>query len=568
MVVYFEFSNSIEIFGALLRVLSFIGIAAVVAYLSIILEHKKREYQSLYRFNESIVSNANVWLTVLDAKGTIVVWNAAAEEISGYSAPDVIGRNLIWKQLYPETEYRKKVTSTIMKIISENKFFENFETVIRTRSGDRKTISWNTRAIPDDEGISSRFVAIGIDVTGRKQAEDGLRAAYNQLTVKDEELQRQYDEMAEGQRALRESEAEYSNILRTTMDGFCIIDFNGAFIDVNDAFCSMTGYTRQELLTCSLSDIEVKESPEDISCHMGEIKRTGADRFETSYRCRDGRIIDVEVSVVHSETHGGHFVSFHHDITNWKRAEEELQRSYAELEVRVKERTLELNERNEQLQMEINERNKAEMQVIASLREKDVLLREIHHRVKNNLQIVSSLLNLQSKIIRDETTLNAIKDSQNRIKAMALVHEKLYRSGDISSIDLAEYTRFLTDSLFRFYGISHQTVRPVFLIDDVKVNIHVAIPLGLIINELVSNVLKHAFPAGKKGELAITLKEDDRYITMTIKDSGVGIPQNFDWRNTESLGLRLVTELADQLDGTIELDRANGTSFTLTIPVK
>jgi PAS domain S-box-containing protein len=568
MVLYFEYSNSIEIFGAIFRVVSFIGIAVVVAYLSIILEQKKQDYQNLSRFNESIVTNANVWLAVLDTRGKIIVWNKAAENISGYSAPEVIGNNSIWKHLYPDARYRKNVTGTITKIISENRFFENFETVVRSRDGEEKTISWNTRAIPDGDDTFSRFVAIGIDITGKKHAEDELKSAYDRLMVNEEELRQQYKDMADSQRALRESEAEYRNTLRTTMDGFCIIDIHGAFLDVNDAFCTLTGYSREELLTRALLDIEEKESHEEISRHMGEIIRKGADRFETQYRCKDGRIIDVEVSVVHSDIHGGHFVTFHHDITNRKRAEEALQKSYAELEQRVTERTLELNWKNEQLEMEITERIKAEKRVTESLHEKEVLLREIHHRVKNNLQIVSSLINLQSRIIKDETTLNALKDSQNRIKAMALVHEKLYRSGDISHIDLAEYARFLTDSLFRFYGINPQIIRPVYLIDDVKVNIHVAIPLGLIINELVSNVLKHGFPDGKRGELSIIIKQDDSHITMIIKDTGVGIPQDFDWRNAESLGLRLVIDLTDQLDGTTELDRTNGTSFKLTIPTK
>ena len=568
MVVYFEQSNNIEIIGALFRVITFVSIAAVVAYLSIILEQKNLDYVSLSRFNESIVSNAHVWLAVLDAKGTIMVWNQAAEDISGYAAPEVVGSNVIWKQLYPDAGYRKKVTGTIAKIISENKYFENFETIVRSRTGEEKTISWNTRAIPDEDGTSDRFVAIGIDITGKKRAEGGLQAAYDTLMLKEEELRRQYDAMAEGQRALRESEDEERNILRTTMDGFCIIDFNGAFVDVNDAFCALTGYTRDELLTLSLPAIEANESPEEVPRHMQEIIRKGADRFETRYRCKDGRIIDAEVSVVHSEIHGGHFVSFHHDITNRKRAEAALQESYAELEERVRERTLELNEKNEQLEREITERNKAEKLVMQSLHEKEVLLREIHHRVKNNLQIVSSLLKLQSKIIHDETTLNAIKDSQNRIKAMALVHEKLYRSGDISRIDLAEYARFLTDSLFQFYGVSHQTIRPVFHIDDVKVNIHVAMPLGLIINELVSNVLKHGFPDGKRGEISIAIHEDDHKIAMTIKDNGVGIAEDFDWRNAESLGLRLVVDLVEQLDGTVKLDRTDGTAFVIVVQNK
>jgi PAS domain S-box-containing protein len=568
MVLYFESSSSIEILGAVLRVISFICVAVVIAYLSILFSNKQREFTSLCQFNDSIVFNANVWLTVLDAKGTILVWNKAAEDISGYDAAEVMGKNSIWKLLYPDSEYRKKITGTISKIIRKNSYFENFETVIKTRGGNSTTISWNTRAIPDNKGTSGRFVAIGIDETGRKQAEDGMRAAYEQLTKKEEELRQQYDEMAASQRALLESEAEYSNILRTTMDGFSIIDFQGAFLDVNDAFCHLTGYTRNELLTLSLRDIEVNESTEEIPRHMAEIMQKGADRFETRYRRKDKTIIDVEVSVVHSEINGGHFVAFHHDITNRKRAEEALQKSYAELELRVTERTLELREKNEQLEMEITERNKAEKQVIASLRDKEVLLREIHHRVKNNLQIVSSLLNLQSRIIKDETTLNAIKDSQNRIKAMALVHEKLYRSGDLAHIDLTEYARFLTDSLFRFYGINPQVIRPVYLIGDVKVNIHIAIPLGLIINELVSNTLKHGFPEGKTGEITLSITQDAGQITLVIKDTGIGILPDFDWRNAESLGLRLVIQLTEQLDGTISLDRTQGTTFTIVIPLK
>lgn len=568
MVLYFESSSSIEIFGAVFRVTSFIGIAAVVAYLSIILSNKQQEFENLWQFNDSIVINANVWLTVLDAKGTILVWNKAAEDISGYNAAQVIGKNQIWKLLYPDTGYRKTITRTIKKIIIENIFFENFETVIKTRDGNSKTISWNTRAIPNNGNSPNRFVAIGIDITGRKEAENDLRAAYEQLTVKEEELRYQYDEMAATRHALNESDTEYKNILRTTMDGFSIIDVNGAFQEVNDAFCTLTGYPRSELLTLSLRDIEVNESSEDIPRHMADIVKKGADRFETRYRCKDGNIIDVEVSVIHSEIHGGHFVSFHHDITKRKRADEALQASYAELEGRVQERTQELNTKNEQLQMEIDARNKAEKLVMTSLREKEVLLREIHHRVKNNLQIVSSLLNLQSRIIKDETTLNAIKDSQNRIKAMALVHEKLYRSGDIAHINLAEYVRYLTDSLFRFYGINPQVVQPVYDIVDIKVNIHIAIPLGLIVNELVSNTLKHGFPDRKTGEISLRISQDSDHITVIIKDTGIGIEPDFDWRNAESLGLRLVIQLTEQLDGTISLDRTNGTAFTIIIPCK
>ena len=175
MVVYFEYEKSIEIIGAVLRVLSFIGVAAVVAYLSINLEKRQSQYRDLNEFNQGIVSNANVWLSVLDAKGKILVWNRAAEEISGYTTGEVIGRNSIWKQLYPENDYRKTITQTISKIISENRFFENFETVITTKNHDTKTIAWNTRAVPGERGRLNHFIAIGIDITERKRAETALR---------------------------------------------------------------------------------------------------------------------------------------------------------------------------------------------------------------------------------------------------------------------------------------------------------------------------------------------------------------------------------------------------------
>jgi PAS domain S-box-containing protein len=181
MVVWFQHSQVIEISGALLRVLSFTGVAIVVAYLSIIISHKQQEYLGVSRFNESIVSNANVLLAVLDAKGNILVWNRAAEEISGYRAGEVTGKNAIWKQLYPDPDYRKKVTGTITTILEEKKFFENFETVIVAKDGGNKTISWNTRVIPDKQGVSHRFVAIGIDVTGRRQAEEELNHATKKL---------------------------------------------------------------------------------------------------------------------------------------------------------------------------------------------------------------------------------------------------------------------------------------------------------------------------------------------------------------------------------------------------
>jgi two-component sensor histidine kinase len=188
--------------------------------------------------------------------------------------------------------------------------------------------------------------------------------------------------------------------------------------------------------------------------------------------------------------------------------------------------------------------------------------------VKNNLQIIISLLNLQSRYIEDEKISQAIKESQNRVRAMALVHEKLYQSTDIAKIDLDNYIRFLGGSLLQFYGMKGKGIILHTQIQDINVGIDTAIPLGLIINELISNSLKHAFPNGRKGEISIAIYRQDHTLTILFKDNGVGIPEDFDWRNAKSLGLRLVISLVEQLSGTIELDRTAGTRFTIVVKEK
>jgi two-component sensor histidine kinase len=188
--------------------------------------------------------------------------------------------------------------------------------------------------------------------------------------------------------------------------------------------------------------------------------------------------------------------------------------------------------------------------------------------VKNNLQIIISLLNLQSRYITDEKTLSAFRESQNRIRAMALVHEKLYRSTDLATIDLDNYIRFLANNLLQFYGIKGKGITLTMDIHDISLAIDTAIPFGLMINELISNSLKYAFPNGRKGEISIAIHRQDHTLTILFRDDGVGIPEDLDWRNAKSMGLQLVTALVDQLDGTIELDRTGGTRFTMVVHEK
>jgi two-component sensor histidine kinase len=206
-----------------------------------------------------------------------------------------------------------------------------------------------------------------------------------------------------------------------------------------------------------------------------------------------------------------------------------------------------------------------EEKIRASLKEKEVLLKEIHHRVKNNLQIVSSLLYMQAARTEHPEAVSALKESRARIKSMSLIHERLYQSPNLASVDMGEYTRNLVSDLQHFYRTEESSVRLTVKIDDIHLGITEAIPCGLIINELVSNALKHAFPNRGEGEITIQLQKRDTNRTMlTVSDSGTGFPEDLDPRNSPSLGLTIVNSLVQQLNGAIELDRRGGTTFTIT----
>jgi PAS domain S-box-containing protein len=213
---------------------------------------------------------------------------------------------------------------------------------------------------------------------------------------------------------------------------------------------------------------------------------------------------------------------------------------------------------------DIGERKEVMREIVGSLREKETLLQEVHHRVKNNLQIISSLLNLQSMRIKDKQALEVFQESTRSIKSMAIIHEKLYKSFDLSKIDFREYVCSLAEELFNSYNVNTALINISINIDNVFFDISTAIPCGLMINELISNTLKYAFPGGRKGEIIISLSEQSGRYVFVFSDNGVGLPGDIMFPNAESLGLQLIGSLASQLDGALEIDRAAGTRFTIT----
>jgi two-component sensor histidine kinase len=193
-----------------------------------------------------------------------------------------------------------------------------------------------------------------------------------------------------------------------------------------------------------------------------------------------------------------------------------------------------------------------------------VLLKEVHHRVKNNLQIISTLLDLQSESLKDKEALSAFRESQDRIKAMALIHEKLYASEDFAYVDFEGYIGNLSAHLVESYLVDPGRITLNIHASGISMGIDRAIPCGLIINELVSNALKHAFPGNRAGEITIRFDVDeDDWITLTVADTGVGMPPDLDLRNTGTLGLQLVNMLVSQLSGELSVGRAGGTSFSI-----
>ncbi|WP_051568482.1 histidine kinase dimerization/phosphoacceptor domain -containing protein [Crocinitomix catalasitica] len=212
---------------------------------------------------------------------------------------------------------------------------------------------------------------------------------------------------------------------------------------------------------------------------------------------------------------------------------------------------------------DISDKVEVDRKMIESVKEKEVLLKEVHHRVKNNLQVISSILNLQSSYVEDVKTLEIINESQNRIRTMAFIHESLYQTKNFSSINFHDYITNLVQNLIHSYQIYNGKTVLKLEVDKIDLVLDQAIPCGLIMNELVSNSLKHAYPNEMSGEILIGLKIKNGKVILRVEDDGIGLPENFKIEDSESLGLGLVDTLVDQLDGELELKTVNGTKYLI-----
>ncbi|MBI1287211.1 MAG: PAS domain S-box protein [Flavobacteriales bacterium] len=329
---------------------------------------------------------------------------------------------------------------------------------------------------------------------------------------------------------LRLSEERHRAIYDQAYIGIARIAKMGRFLLVNERLCDMLNYSAEELYKKTFYELAVPEEVEESLVDWDQLLSGKIKNFsrEQTYIRKDGELLsaNVTVSLVRDTNDSpNYFVAVFEDIT---------------------------------------ERKEYERQLEESLREKEVLLKEVHHRVKNNMQVISSILNLQSSYIEDETALGILRESQDRIKSMSFVHESLYQSNTLSEVNFAEYIQNITKNLYHSYSRPEGGISLNFELENIYLNLDTSIPCGLIINEVVSNSLKYAFNGRENGVIEVQFsKLTDGKLKLIISDDGIGLPDNFDIENAESLGLQLVTTLVTQVSGELEIDNSNGTRFTI-----
>jgi PAS domain S-box-containing protein len=382
--------------------------------------------------------------------------------------------------------------------LKETGSVNDYELQLLAKDGRVIEVSVSSHIVFDDEGHPVGVEGVLRDITARKRAEE----------------------------ALRESEEKYRTMVEHSVQGIVIFqDFRVVY--ANKALADIIGYKVKELMSLSSDKIRVLVHPEDQDLVWGRMRDRLAGnqvppRYEVRVIRKDGSIIWLEMISNRIEYQGKPAIQAAIiDITDRKQAEERIK---------------------------------------ASLKEKEVMLREIHHRVKNNMQIILSLLRIQSRVVKDSATREMFKQSQNRIRSMALIHEALYKSEDLAKIDFSDYISRMTTHLLSLYREDLGEVSINQEAEGIFIDINRAIPCGLVISELVSNSLKHAFPDRRRGQIVIRMKRDkkDKH-TLTVKDTGVGFPESLDFREAETLGLQLVTDLVAQLNGTIGMEKKDGT---------
>ncbi|MEE4355679.1 MAG: histidine kinase dimerization/phosphoacceptor domain -containing protein [Desulfococcaceae bacterium] len=403
-----------------------------------------------------------------------------------------------------------------------------------------------------------------------------LKNLINELDVYRIELELQNEELREARSDLELSRQEFSDLFDFAPIAYAVLDEHSNILRINRAGASLFGTSGTNLKGMRLSSFVMppgipffRPFQEVLSAQKPE---TAEVQFVGTGQIRFWAQVDFSAwTPAHAP--GARVLCAMRDISLRKSVEQEVETYHLHLEEMIRSRTKELEESNRRLREEICIRRQSEERLTESNQEKEVLLREIHHRVKNNMQVIISLLRLQSRKIQGEKPAAVFIESQERIRVMAMIHETLYRQKSLAHIDLADYLGRLVRSLIKVYARPGLSVRPDIRIGradegpdpDMQLNIDQAVPCGLIVNELISNALKYAFPNQKEGEIRIRAEmREDRRLELRIEDNGCGMPEDTNLEECESMGLKTVMILARrQLGGRVHVRSGQGTAFRI-----
>ncbi|MFO7980122.1 MAG: PAS domain S-box protein [Candidatus Aminicenantes bacterium] len=465
----------------------------------------KSELQKSREKYKHLFENIKAGIVIHARDGSIIEANPEAEKALGLPEEELKKKDMnYWEgKIFKENgEPMKTSEFPVSRVFNSGKPDEG--AIIGISSPKHKEIKWYIQnATPhfDKKGNVDRVMTTFIEITKQIETENELKR----------------------------SEQKYRSFFQTSRDAVFITTDDGRWIDMNDAAVKLFGYkSKRELQKIRIPDLY--ENSEVRKRHLEVIEKQGFTKdFAVNLKRKDGRIINTLITSV---------------VVKKKKGEATVYQGIIK---------------------DITQRKKTEEKMKKSLKEKEVMLREIHHRVKNNLQIVTSLLRLQSQFLRDKEAKQAFRESQNRIYSMALIHEKLYKSQDLARINLGHYIQSFVTHLFHAYEVDTSQIKMLMDTEDVQVDINTAIPCGLILNELVSNALKHAFPSGQRGEVNVRLsKNKEGKINLTVKDNGRGLPREVNLHNPKSLGLQLIKDLTKQLNGEVKVQKTKGSKFTVT----